>query len=251
MKYVTKPNLKRKQPRLKTFAIVFWLNLLILPNMENNVGDENIIRTGDYVIVQRQGYTKLHKVKKSSKLILGSFNIEMNTVIGSKYYDMFQIKNMPDGKNLYSLEKVEQINSASGSLNIEESGQDNRNIPNNADSQTLTKEDIDKLKEEKFCSNSIIGELISNSKTFNMKTGYSQEKYIKKKEKKYFEYLQIRRPTIRLLAQMFYRQDSSKTLGIRIDDLSQMLMYANIHQDGKCFYKQFCKNYLYTQKFLY
>lgn len=31
---------------------------------------------------------------------------------------------------------------------------------------------------------------------------------------------------------MFYRQDPSKTLGIRIDDLSQILTYANIHSDG-------------------
>lgn len=198
----------------------------------DNTECENLIKAGDYVVVQRQGYTKLHRVKKNSKLILGAFTVEMNNIIGSRYFDMFQIKNTPNSKNLYTLEKVEEINSASGSLNIEESGKDNRNIPNNAESQSLTKEDIDKLKEEKFCSNSIIGELINNSKTFNMKTGYSQEKYIKKKEKKYFEYIQIRRPTIRLLAQMFYRQDYSKTLGIRIDDLSQIMTYANFHQEG-------------------
>lgn len=197
-----------------------------------NLESENTVNEGDFVVVQRQGYTKLHRVKNSSKLVLGAFTVEMNKVIGSKYFDMFQIKNIPGNKNLYTLEKVEEMNSISGSLNIKESGRDNRNIPNNAESQTLTKEDIDKLKDEKFCSNRIIGELINNSKTFNMKTGYSQEKYIKKKQKKYFEYIQIRRPTIRLLAQMFHRQDCSKTLGIRIEDLSQILTYANIHQDG-------------------
>lgn len=211
----------------------FYFQIYILKEMEHVLEDENIIKTGDHVVVQRQGYTKLHRVKNTSKLILGPFTVEMNEIIGSRYFDVFQLKNKPGGKNLYTLEKVEEINSASGSLNIEGSGKDNRNIPNNAESQTLTKEDIDKLKEEKFCSNSIIGELINNSKTFNMKTEYSQEKYIKKKEKKYCEYIQIRRPTIRLLAQMFYRQDYSKTLGIRIDDLSQILTYGNIHQDGR------------------
>lgn len=198
----------------------------------DNSENENLINAGDYIIVQRQGYTKLHRVKKNSKVILGAFTVEMNNVIGSKYFDIFQIKNIPGGKSLYTVEKVEAINTATDLLNIEESGKDNRNIPNNAESQCLTKEDIDKLKEEKFSSNSIIGELINNSKTFNMKTGYSQEKYIKKKEKKYFEYIQIRKPTIRLLAQMFYRQDYTKTLGIRIDDLSQLMTYSNIHQEG-------------------
>lgn len=202
-------------------------------NKMDNLESENTVKEGDYVIVQRQYYTKLHRVKNSSKLILGAFTVEMNKIIGCKYFDMFQIKNIPGSKNLYTLQKVEEMNSASDSLNIKQSGKDNRNIPNNAESQTLTKEDIDKLKDEKFCSNSIIGELINNSKTFNMKTGYSQEKYIKKKEKKYCEYIQIRKPSIRLLAQMFYRQDCTKTLGIRIDDLSQIMTYANIHQDGK------------------
>lgn len=197
-----------------------------------NLETENLINVGDHVIVQRQGYTKLYKVKNNGKIILGPFTVEMNNIIGCKYFDVFQIKNVPGGKKLYTIEKVEVMNSAINLINIEESGTDNRSIPNNAESQGLSKDDIDKLKEEKFSSNSIIGELINNSKTFNMKTGYSQEKYIKKKEKKYFEFIQIRRPTIRLLAQMFYRQDYSKTLGIRIDDLAQMMSYANIHQEG-------------------
>lgn len=195
--------------------------------------NENLINVGDYVIVQRQGYTKLHKVKNSSKVILGAFTVELNNVIGCKYFDIFQLKNVPGKKYFYTVEKVEVINSAIDLINIQESGTDNRSIPNNAESQGLSKDDIDKLKEEKFSSNNIIGELINNSKTFNMKTGYSQEKYIKKKEKKYFEYIQLRRPTIRLLAEMFFRQDSLKTLGMRIDDLSQLMTYANIHQEGQ------------------
>lgn len=192
--------------------------------------DTNVINVGDYVIVQRQNYTKLHKMKKQSRLILGSFTIEMNNVIGKQYFDFFQIKNMPDNK-LFTLEKVDEIQSIAG-LNIETSGIDNRHIPNNTDSQYLTREDIDKLK-EKLNSNNIVEQLINNSKTFHLKTGYSQEKYMKKKEKKYFEYVHIRKPTIRILTQMFYRQDPAKTLGIRVDDLSQILTFANIHQNGK------------------
>ncbi|XP_072379592.1 tRNA (adenine(58)-N(1))-methyltransferase non-catalytic subunit TRM6 [Diabrotica undecimpunctata] len=194
--------------------------------------EENTIKVGDHIIVQRQGYTKLHKLKARGRLILGSFNIEMDNIIGEKYYDTFQMKNMPGNKKLYILEKVEQINSAVNSLNIEKSGADNRNIPNNADSQSLTKDDIDRLVDTELSSNNIVGQLINNSKTFSMKTEYSQEKYIKKKEKKYFEYVQIKKPSIRILVQMFYRQDTTKTLGIRIDDLSQILTYANIHPEG-------------------
>lgn len=201
--------------------------------MQNFEENENIIKVGDHVIVQRQGYTKLHKVKAHSNLILGGFTVEMDNVVGQKYFDTFQMKNTPGNKKFYLLEKVDEVNSAVGTVTIKKSGTDNRHIPNDGESQGLTKDDIDKLKDEDFSSNNIVGQLINNSKTFNMKTEYSQEKYIKKKEKKYFEFIQIRKPSIRLLAQMFYRQDPSKTLGIRIDDLSQILTYANIHPEGK------------------
>ncbi|CAH1989149.1 unnamed protein product [Acanthoscelides obtectus] len=200
--------------------------------MENANEDTNKIKVGDFVIVQRQGYTKLHKIKAQSNLILGSFHIEMDNVIGERYFDTFQMKNTSNSKKFYTLEKVNEVNSVVESLNIEKSGTDNRHIQVNAESQGLSKEDIDKLKDEQFGSSNIVEQLVNNSKTFNMKTEYSQEKYLKKKEKKYFEYIVIRRPTIRLLAQMFYRQDPTKTLGIRVDDLSQILNHANIHPEG-------------------
>lgn len=192
---------------------------------------ESKIKIGDQIIVQRQGYTKLHKLKEHGNMVLGHFTVEMDNIIGESYYDTFQMKNANSHKRLYILEKVSDLNTGIN-LNIESSGVDNRNITSDNSSQSLTKQEIDDLKSSELNANNIVEQLITNSKTFNMKTGYSQEKYIKKKEKKYFEYIQIRKPTIRLLIQMFYRQEPSKTLGIRIDDLSQILTYANIHSDG-------------------
>lgn len=81
-------------------------------------------------------------------------------------------------------------------------------------------------------STEIIGTLVANSKSFNEKTEFSQEKYIKKKEKKYFDFIQIRRPTIRLLAEIFYRQDPEKPLGLRIDSLSQLISYSGVNSTG-------------------
>lgn len=190
-----------------------------------------IIKSGDYVIVQRQGYTKLHKMKAKGNLTMGSFLIEVNNVVGEKYETMFQMKPKPNNIKLYALEKVEELTTIS-QLNIESSGKDNRHITDDGTSQTMTKEEITKLKDESLSSADIVGKLINNSKTFNSKTEYSQEKYMKKKEKKYFEYIQFRKPSIRLLVQMFYRQEPAKVLGLRIDDLSQILTYGNVQSNG-------------------
>lgn len=190
------------------------------------------IKVGDFVIVQRQGYTKLHKMKTHGSLALGNFHVEMDNVLGERFFDTFQMKNFPGKKHLFTLEKVDSA--PQKTINpTGKSGSDNRNITDDGNSsQNLTTEEISRLKSEQLNSNTIVEKLITNSRTFGDKTNYSQEKYIRKKEKKYFEYLQIRRPTIRLLATMFFRQDPAKTLGIRTDDLGQILLYSNVQNVG-------------------
>lgn len=81
-------------------------------------------------------------------------------------------------------------------------------------------------------SKEIIGTLVANSKSFNEKTEFSQEKYIKKKEKKYSDCVQVRQPSIRLMAEIFYRQDPEKPLGLRVDSLSQLISYSDVNSSG-------------------
>lgn len=45
-------------------------------------------------------------------------------------------------------------------------------------------------------------------------------------------FLQIRRPTIRLIAEIMYRQDPEKILGLRVDSISQIISYSNISAHG-------------------
>ena len=96
----------------------------------------------------------------------------------------------------------------------------------------MSNEEILSMRDNISDSKEIIGTLVANSKSFNEKTEFSQEKYIKKKEKKYFDFLQIRKPTIRLIADIFYRQDPDKPLGLRIDSLSQLISYSGVNSTG-------------------
>ena len=50
--------------------------------------------------------------------------------------------------------------------------------------------------------NEIIEELCSNSSTFESKTEFSQDKYKRKKAKKYIVYVTVRRPTARAICQV-------------------------------------------------
>ena len=62
---------------------------------------------------------------------------------------------------------------------------DNRNLVDNSTAQRLDQDDIQKLKDRGAQAHEIVGALITSSKTFQGKTTFSQEKYIKKKLQKY------------------------------------------------------------------
>lgn len=54
---------------------------------------------------------------------------------------------------------------------------------------------------------------------------------MKKKEKKYFEYITIKKPTFRLIAEILMKQPA-KILGMRMDTLAQLTTLANVHAGG-------------------
>lgn len=201
----------------------------------NNTNNNDNIKIGDYIIIQRQKYTKLHKFGNvDSTAMLGNDKIELKNSECQPYFTTFKmIPKSGKEKRLNTLEPCTyETNNVMDMLNVTESGQDNRNIIDDGDSQYLKPKEIAKLRESCQSSSEIVGHLIGNSKTFASKTEYAQEKYLTKKVKKYFEYLQIKKPTIRLIAEIMYRQDPEKICGLRIDTISQIISYSGISSTG-------------------
>lgn len=198
--------------------------------------DTDTIQLGNYVIIQRQKYIKLQKFASlDTTTALGKDQIALKNINKCPYFTTFKMiykSNDRKGKKFANLEPCSSITDLKDILQTKESGSDNRNILDDGQSQGLTADDIEKLRDSCTSSTEIVEHLIENSKTFNSKTGYAQEKYLKKKEKKYFEYIQIKRPTIRMIAEIFYRQDPEKILGMRMDTLSQIISYSGVCSTG-------------------
>ncbi|XP_054618605.1 tRNA (adenine(58)-N(1))-methyltransferase non-catalytic subunit TRM6 isoform X2 [Dunckerocampus dactyliophorus] len=89
-------------------------------------------------------------------------------------------------------------------------------------------------------SKEIIQQLIENSSTFRDKTEYAQDKYIKKKKKKYESTVTILKPTCRILALMYHGREPGKICHLRYDMLAQMLTLANIHAGSKVLVFETC-----------
>lgn len=197
---------------------------------------EDKITLGDYIVIQRQKYTKLHKFGMAeSTAMLAKDVIELRNIESQPYSTTFRMlpKEGGRGKRTMILEPCTDMGVLPGDvLSIRESGADNRNIIDNGQSQALNAGEIEKLRDECKSSSEIVSQIVENSKTFSSKTEYSQEKYLKKKEKKYFEFVQIRRPNIRLITDVMYRQCPEKIMGMRMDALSQLISYSGISGIG-------------------
>uniref|UniRef100_A0A182SAK3 tRNA (adenine(58)-N(1))-methyltransferase non-catalytic subunit TRM6 n=1 Tax=Anopheles maculatus TaxID=74869 RepID=A0A182SAK3_9DIPT len=194
------------------------------------------IKVGDFLIVQRQKYTKLQKFNNLNTIVnLGKDQVELRLAENHPYQTTFHlVPKQERGKRIYTLDALSTPSEIRNlkELLIKESGNDNRNIIDDRQSQALSTEEILKLREECESSSEVIGKLVENSKSFATKTEYSQEKYLKRKEKKYFEYITIRRPSIRLLAEIYWRLDTEKMLGVRFDTLSQIISYSGVCSVG-------------------
>ena len=195
--------------------------------------NNNLIKINSYIVVQRQGYFKLHQLSSKAEIMLGKDKIDLSCVIDKPFWTMFKMIPNKGTNRGFSLEVCSQTEDISEDI-IKDltSGVDNRHIKDDGCSQSLTSNDINEMRESGLPAQAILEKIIENSKTFKVKTEYSQEKYLKKKEKKYFEYIIIREPTIRLLADIFYSRDQLKILGLRHDALSQIYTSANIQHDG-------------------
>lgn len=198
--------------------------------------EPEVIKTGDFVILQRQKYTKLHKLSANTTTQLGKDAINLDGIQGEKYFATFKMVLAGSGKKrVFDLEPCPDFRmTMTEEIPVAESGEDNRNIVDDGQSQRLTADEIDTLRGSGKTSSEIVAEIVGNSQSFANKTEFSQEKYLRKKEKKYFEYIQIRKPTLRLIVEIYFRQDPEKMMGIRMDTLSQILTYSNISCFSKC-----------------
>lgn len=198
------------------------------------------IAIGDYVIIQRQKYTKLHKYGNvDSTAMLGKDLIELRNIHDQPYATTFRMTPKTTGgggnrgKKSMTLEPfAESVRRVTTDVLKAESGADNRNIVDDGLSQALNAEAIGKLRDECSSATEIVSQIVGNSSTFLSKTEYSQEKYLKKKEKKYFEYVQIKKTNVRLITEVMFRQCPEKILGIRMDTLSQLISYSGVSAVG-------------------
>lgn len=90
------------------------------------------IKIGEYIVVQRQDFTKLQRFDNlTTTVTLGRDIVELKNIEGHEFFKTFKMKLKEIGskkKRLYELELCDNVNNVRDILKSFESGSDNRNL---------------------------------------------------------------------------------------------------------------------------
>lgn len=90
------------------------------------------IKIGEYIVVQRQDFTKLQRFDNLGTTVnLGRDMVELKNIEGQEFFKTFKmkLKEMSSKKRrLYELELCDNVNNVRDILKSFESGSDNRNL---------------------------------------------------------------------------------------------------------------------------
>ncbi|TRY88481.1 hypothetical protein DNTS_005161 [Danionella cerebrum] len=192
--------------------------------MEDSVNEsdaESTICYGDYVVLKRGDVFKSVQVENKKKVIFEKQWMFMDNAVGQFFGTKFEVQ-------------------AGGSLKLKAVKTAGDSLVDDGRSQKLTRDDIETLKEQGLKGQEIVQQLIDNSTTFKDKTEFAQEKYIKKKKKKYENDVTILKPSARLLAMMYHGREPAKICHLRYDSLAQMLTLGNVHAGSKIIVFETC-----------
>ncbi|KAM0754737.1 Gcd10p-domain-containing protein [Meredithblackwellia eburnea MCA 4105] len=182
----------------------------------------SLIRDGDNVLIRLPSTAiKAIKISLNGNVSLGKYGaFKSKALIGLPYGQTYEIT---EG----------ELKVVHTTLNdIEETEATNENISSTG-AQKITFEDIVALRNEGKSGREIIQRQIEEHSAFDLKTEYSKDKYMKRKEAKFLQMFTTIEPTVHNIALYNYEKQPAKVRDLRPDTLSQLLSYANVRPGGR------------------
>ncbi|KAF9930180.1 tRNA (adenine(58)-N(1))-methyltransferase non-catalytic subunit trm6 [Modicella reniformis] len=188
------------------------------------------INAGEHVFIKMPSdNVKCIILKRNTTVSLGKFGtFNANDIIGRAWGNTYEIYDTDSKTRVYQLDEINKI---------EETENNNREIVDDPSSQKLSLEEIKALKSEglkgELTGEEIVNKIKESNASFDKKTAYSQAKYLQKKGKKFHKIFTPIKPSTYSVNEYFYIKNPAKIRDIRMDTLSQLLSYSNVHAGCK------------------
>jgi tRNA (adenine-N(1)-)-methyltransferase non-catalytic subunit len=209
----------------------------------------DVVREGDYVILvfgdDRQLFAQcLRSWKgKTAPVKINKRSYHTANLVGLPYGTVLEVGNnqlnpLPEEEGLIpeytaGVGKLEsgndgEVNADDSTFPAIEQANDNRNLVDDNNSQSLGYKQLTKLVEQGTDGSAIVSALIENSKTFEHKTEFSKAKYIVRKQKKYQPRCRMVRCTGFSVCETMFKKEPRRMMNMREDTLGQILSYSNV-----------------------
>jgi hypothetical protein len=213
-----------------------------------------MITEGDRLIVKSADDNNFYNILRAfgDQQKVGKWRVSFNNILGEPYNSFFElngrkfnrisdIQNTADATatDADQQEEEETFNNFSNNKYVETIAEknatanvirgDNSGYVDSNTAQKLKDADILKLREDGLAGTEIIKTLIENSDTFAAKTDFAQEKWIKRKEKKYVKKYQILPCNPFTVCESSFRKNKDKVSNMRYDSFAQLLSFSGVH----------------------
>ncbi|GAA5862650.1 hypothetical protein JCM3774_001091 [Rhodotorula dairenensis] len=184
----------------------------------------SLIRLGDNVLLKLpSGVLKPVKITANGTVSLGKYgSFKGHLLVDHPYGHTYEID--PAAGHIHPIHVA---------LNDVEETEANNQLIASTGAQALTFDDIQALKDSGLTGREIIQRQIDEHKAFGLKTEYSKDKYLKRKQAKYLQLFTPLEPTVHQVAQFNFDRQPSKTRELRPDTLANMLAMANVRPGSR------------------
>lgn len=202
----------------------------------DSTSESQYVREGEHVLIQVNGEKHAMVQVNSSTSFRAErrVRISCDSIIGHPVGSVFKLV---EGSKLERISAKEALcNSTNRDITklipIDDPSfvpeRDNRSIVDlHGEAQGLSAEEILQMK-GKLNADELVSKIAEKSSSFSLKTEFAQEKYLKKKKRKFTTEVKITKNTASSLSEAYFSKKADKVLGLRPDTLALLLTRANI-----------------------
>lgn len=198
---------------------------------------KNEIQPNNWVVLYASdGKKVLGCVGKNGSARIGRRKRKLSALLGHQWGEYFAVKSndvlepIPD-------DEADVDNSEEKFMST---AKNNQYLLDNTDNQKLKQSAILELKERGVHGEELVQTVAKNSSTFNGKTPFSQEKYLRRKRAKFDLKVRVLRPTALTLCETYFEKSPEKTLHLRPDGLGMLLGCSGIRSGARVLVYENC-----------
>ncbi|CAJ1038656.1 conserved hypothetical protein [Leishmania braziliensis MHOM/BR/75/M2904] len=201
------------------------------------MNSSDLIQEDDYVFISGGGSHKILQIKKDVKVRLGRSGAALaTTLIGTRYGGVCHLDHA--GKRFVESNEYPDLDITE--VGVGEEVKDNRDLVDDNTNQQLSNNEVATIRREKGLDE-LLQTLVEKSTSYRTKTNFAQEKYIKKKQKKYGTLFKVERVTVDNLAELYLPtinpsdklSDDARCIRLRADTVALILHHSDVHHNSR------------------